>query len=86
MVRQRRGDPEYRALVQQLMDAGWYRMGQRWGPRGNEWGFRAGHTVDGEETTMRWIAAADAKEAMRILHGDLEREGDARDDEQRHEP
>jgi hypothetical protein len=67
------------------MDAGWYRMGQRWGPRGAEWGFRAGHTVDGEVTTVCWIAAADAKEAMRALHADLEREERARDDERRHE-
>jgi hypothetical protein len=81
-----RVDSEYWALVQRLMDAGWYRLGQDRDPSGKSWGFRSGHTT--HATTYlsprgsgavkptprpeeRWIEAKDELSAMRRLLREL---------------
>jgi hypothetical protein len=77
-----RADTEYWALVHQLMEAGWYRIGQDRDPSGKTWGFRSGHTAtrlsgDGScakpqsRTVERWIVAKDELTAMRRLLREL---------------
>lgn len=78
----RRADTEYWTLVHQLMDAGWYRIGQDCDPAGNSWGFRNGHTAampSGSGSCSkpqprpleRWIVAKDELTAMRRLLREL---------------
>lgn len=76
-------DAEYWALVQRLMDAGWYRLGQDRDPRATAWGFRAGHTTTpasprghrlakpAAPPEERWIVAKDELTAMRRLLREL---------------
>lgn len=74
-------DTEYWLLVQQLMNAGWYRIGQDRDPARKQWGFRAGHTMPSPSATScgskprspeeRWITANDEITAMRRLLREL---------------
>ena len=78
-----RTDTEYWTLVRQLMEAGWYRIGQGRDPSGASWGFRAGHTVSEpsangrrgatfpQRESERWIEAKTETAAMRRLLRDL---------------
>ena len=63
--------PVYWHLVQQLMDAGWYRLGP--GPAEEDgrptWGFREGHVLDARREQPLWIPAEDELIAMRLLIG-----------------
>ena len=60
-------DNEFREVVQQLMNAGWYRVGQEERPDGVYWPFRQGHTLEAGAGSERWIVAPNETEAMRIL-------------------
>ena len=60
-------DSEFRDLVQQIMNAGWYRTGQVQTPSGVQWGFREGHILEADAGNERWIPARAETEAMRIL-------------------
>lgn len=78
-----RSDSEYWTLVRQLMDAGWYRIGQDRDPSGKAWGFRYGHTVNNASPGAvvatkpsprpdeRWIVAKSELSAMRRLLREL---------------
>jgi hypothetical protein len=65
----------YRDFVQQLMQRGWYRVGQ--GPVHDPdrvmWGFREGHVVDRPTSQTLWIPARDEISAMRVLLAEIER-------------
>lgn len=65
---------EFRDLVQQLMNAGWYRMGQVERPAGVSWQFRHGHTLEVGAGNDRWITAPNETEAMRILWNEVRTE------------
>jgi hypothetical protein len=73
-------ESEYWALVNQLMDLGWYRLGEGRDTAGRAWGFRAGHTLPvqayGNQPTagpeVRWIVAKSETCAMRRLLKDLQ--------------
>lgn len=67
-------DNEFRSLVQQLMNAGWYRVGQEESPAGVSWQFRQGHTLESGAGNDRWITAPDETEAMRILWNEVRAE------------
>ena len=60
-------DRDFRDLVQQLMNAGWYRVGQEERPNGVYWQFRQGHTLEAGAGSEWWIPARDEMEAMRLL-------------------
>ena len=60
-------DREFRDLVQQLMNAGWYRTGQVQTATGVQWSFREGHVLEATAASERRIPARDEMEAMRIL-------------------
>jgi hypothetical protein len=61
-------DAEYRALVQQLMHAGWYRISdERNSAGGVTCRFRHGHLLDAPAQDARDVHAKDTKEAMRQL-------------------
>ena len=66
-------DPTVRDLLQQLMHHGWYRAGA--GTRQDDgrpmWGFREGQVTREQPDRTLWIAAADEREAMRLLLGEL---------------
>ncbi len=79
--RRHRTDVEYWEFVHELMELGWYRMGEGRDPSGAAWGFRSGHTLrprtrDGARTVKpeqrpseRWIVAKTETAAMRrLLH------------------
>jgi hypothetical protein len=77
-----RADTEYWSLVHQLMEAGWYRIGQDRDPSGKSWGFRNGHTAAMQPIAggcskppprplERWIVAKDELTAMRRLLREL---------------
>ena|SRR5688572_11612075 len=65
---------EFRDLVQQLMDAGWYRVGHEEGPGGVSWQFQQGHTLETSTGSERWIVAPDEMAAMRILWDEVSNE------------
>jgi hypothetical protein len=67
-------DDAFREVVQQLMDAGWYRVGQEGRPSGVYWQFRQGHTLDAGAENDRRIPAPDEKAAMRILWNEVRNE------------
>jgi hypothetical protein len=62
-------DPTYWALVQELMQIGWYRAGPGPDQEGHKtWGFREGHLTDtAHEPDIRWIPARNEQTAMRHL-------------------
>ena len=60
-------DEEFRDLVQQLMNAGWYRVGQKECSSGPSWQFRQGHILEADAEDVRWISAPDEVAAMRTL-------------------
>ena len=64
----------FRKLVQQLMNAGWYRAGHGEGPTGVAWQFQQGHTLETSTGNVRWIVAPDDLEAMRILWDEVRTE------------
>lgn len=78
-----RTDVEYWEFVHELMELGWYRIGEGRDPAGTAWGFRAGHTLppqthDGsrrvkpeERRNERWIVAKTESAAMRRLLREL---------------
>ena len=67
-------DDDYWDLVHQLMNHGWYRVGQ--GPADDhertQWGFREGHLRDVAASPPLWIPARDECAAMRILLSEVE--------------
>jgi hypothetical protein len=77
---QQRSGGEYWTLVQQLMTAGWYRLGPGRDPVNQAWGFRRGHTLARERDGMNggreleecWIEAKDELTAMHSLLRSLE--------------
>ena len=73
-----RSDASYWLLVDQLMNPGWYRLGQRAGSE-REWGFRYGYTIPDHAgdsapsaTQERWIRAFYEQTAMRRLLREVE--------------
>ena len=67
-------DNEFRELVQQLMNAGWYRVGHEEGPTGVSWQFQKGHTTETSSGNVRGIAAPNEMAAMRILWNQVQGE------------
>ena len=67
-------EDEFRHLVQQLMNAGWYGVGHEEGPTGPTWQFRQGHTLETSMGTVRWISAPNELAAMRILWDEVRTE------------
>ena len=67
-------DDTFRELVQQLMNAGWYRTGHGEGPPGADWRFEQGHTLETSTGNVRWIGAPNEREAMRILWDEVRHE------------
>ena len=67
-------DDAFRKLVQQLMNAEWYLVGQEKRPIGMYWRFRQGHTLETSGRNERWIAAPNEMAAMRILWNELHNE------------
>ncbi len=84
-----RTDVEYWEFVHELMELGWYRIGEGRDPSGAAWGFRAGHTLppwtrDGcravkpeDRPLERWIVAKTEAAAMRSLLRELRGEEEA---------
>lgn len=76
----RPAESEYWALVNQLMNLGWYRLGEGRDTAGKAWGFRAGHTLPvqghGSQPSprpdVRWIVARSETSAMRRLLRELQ--------------
>jgi hypothetical protein len=71
----RRGNAEYRRLVETLMHLGWYRQGEAYGLADHQqpcWMFRSGHTLDEPTATRRCITASNEMAAMRSLLHELE--------------
>ena len=64
-------EPGYWALVEQLMDLGWYRVGPGQDDElgRKTWGFREGHLLDHPRQSPVWIPAPDEQAAMRIMFG-----------------
>jgi hypothetical protein len=62
-------EPGYWALVEQLMDLGWYRVGPGQDDElgRKTWGFREGHLLDHPRQSPVWIPAPDEQTAMRIM-------------------
>jgi hypothetical protein len=61
--------PEHRALVQELMRLGWYRVGS-WPAEADGrtiWRFRHGHSLDDERGKEKRVRAATEVGAMRAL-------------------
>ncbi len=67
-------DDAFRHLVQQLMNAGWYRVGQEEGPTGPTWQFQQGHTMETSTGNVWSIAAPNELAAMRILWEEVQTE------------